>query len=145
MTEIVELMPSPQERPAEIASGRGDRPVELRSLNSDPFAALVFKTTSEPHVGELSYFRIYGGAVSTGAEVVNAATGQAEKLAHLSVALGRERQEVDQLRAGDIGDVAKLRNTHTNDTLSAPVHPLTLEGTTFPPPDIAVAISAENR
>lgn len=145
MTEIVELMPSPQERPAEPASGRGDSRVELRSLNSDPFSALVFKTTSEPHVGELSYFRIYGGSVTNGAEVVNAATGQTEKLAHLSVALGRERQEVEQLRAGDIGVVAKLRNTHTNDTLSAPAHPLRLEGIAFPQPDIAVAITAENR
>src|SRR5690606_37448333 len=56
LTELIELMPSPQERSAEMASGRGDSVLELKNLNSDPFCALVFKTTSEPHVGELSYF-----------------------------------------------------------------------------------------
>ena len=144
MTEIVELLPSPQERPAELAEGRGG-PVELRNLNSDPFCALVFKTTSEPHVGELSFFRVYGGSLSSGQEVLNATTGQAEKLSHLSIAQGRERQEVEQLRAGDIGVVAKLRNTHTNDTLSTPQHPLTLEGVSFPEADIAVAVEVETR
>lgn len=145
MTELVELMPSPQERPAEEAAGRGDSRVEIRGLNSDPFCALVFKTTSEPHVGELSYFRIFGGSVANGAEVMNATTGQAEKLSHLSIPLGRDRLEVDQLRAGDIGIVAKLRDTHTNDTLSVASHPLRVRGVEFPQPDIAVAITAENR
>ncbi|HEX6923958.1 MAG TPA: elongation factor G [Longimicrobiaceae bacterium] len=145
MTEIVELMPSPQERPAEVAEGRGGSVVELRSLNSDPLCALVFKTTSEPHVGELSFFRIFGGSVSSGDELLNVSTGQTEKLSHLSIALGKERIEVDQLRAGDIGVVAKLRNTHTNDTLASPAHPLKLTGIDFPEPDIAVAISVENR
>jgi elongation factor G len=144
MTKLVELMPSPQERPAEVAEGRGG-PVELRNLNSDPFCALVFKTTSEPHVGELSFFRVYGGSVSNGQEVLNAERGQAEKLSHLSVPQGRDRMEVDSLRAGDIGVVAKLKDTHTNDTLSSPAHPLTLDGIDFPAPDIAVAVEVATR
>jgi elongation factor G len=144
MTKLVELMPSPQERPAEVAEGRGG-PVELRNLNSDPFCALVFKTTSEPHVGELSFFRLYGGSVSNGQEVLNAARGQSEKLSHLSVPQGRDRMEVESLRAGDIGVVAKLKDTHTNDTLSAPAHPLTLDGIDFPAPDIAVAVEVAAR
>jgi elongation factor G len=145
LSKLVELMPSPQERPAELAQGRGDTVVELRSLNSDPFAALVFKTTSEPHVGELSYFRIYGGSVANGAEVHNATREKAEKLSHLSVPQGRERMETDQLRAGDIGVVAKLKDTHTNDSLSAPSHPLVLQGVQFPAPDIAVAVEPATR
>ncbi|CAN5596008.1 elongation factor G [soil metagenome] len=144
LNKIVELCPSPQERPAEIAQGRGG-PVELRNLNSDPFSALVFKTTSEPHVGELSFFRIFGGSVSNGQEVLNTARGVTEKLSHLSIAQGRERLEVEQLRAGDIGVVAKLKDTHTNDTLSAPSHPLTLDGVPFPEPDIAVAVECASR
>jgi len=72
--------------------------------------------------------------------VLNASRERSEKLAHLSVPQGRERLEVDQLRAGDIGVVAKLRDTHTNDTLSAPSLPLVLEGVAFPEPDIAVAV-----
>jgi elongation factor G len=145
LKKLVEVMPSPQERPAEPAKGRGAKEVELRNLNSDPFAALVFKTTSEPHVGELSYFRVFGGSVASGAEVYNAVREKSEKLAHLSVPQGRERMEVDALRAGDIGVVAKLKDTHTNDTLSAPSHPLTLEGIDFPAPDMAVAVEPANR
>jgi len=144
LTEIVELMPSPQERPAETAQGRGG-PVELRGLNSDPFCALVFKTTSEPHVGELSFFRVFGGSVRSGAEVLNASREKSEKLAHLSIAQGKERLEVEELRAGDIGVVAKLRDTHTNDSLSSPSHPLVLEGVAFPEPDIAIAVEAATR
>jgi elongation factor G len=145
MQRLVELMPSPQERPAEEAQGRTGNVIELRNLNSDPFAALVFKTTSEPHVGELSFFRIVGGSVKNGAEVLNATHDRPEKLAHLSIAQGKERVEVDELRAGDIGVVAKLRDTHTNDTLSASNHPLVLTGVAFPEPDIAVALEAANR
>jgi elongation factor G len=145
LKKLVDVMPSPQERPAEMAEGRGGKTVELRGLNSDPFAALVFKTTSEPHVGELSYFRVYGGSVANGAEVHNATREKSEKLAHLSVPQGRERLEVDALRAGDIGVVAKLRDTHTNDTLSAPSHPLVLEPVDFPAPDIAVAVEPVTR
>ena len=145
LTKIVELVPSPQERPAEEAKGRGGTTVELRGLNSDPFAALVFKTTSEPHVGELTFFRVFGGSVKNGDEVFNATREKSEKLAHLSIAQGKERLEVDVLRAGDIGVVAKLRDTHTNDTLSVPSHPLILSGVEFPEPDIAVAVEAVNR
>jgi elongation factor G len=144
LTKLVELMPSPQERPTEVAEGRGGA-VELRNLNTDPFCALVFKTTSEPHVGELSYFRVVGGSVKTGQEVFNAVREKPEKLAHLSIAQGRERIEVDQLRAGDIGVVAKLKDTHTNDTLSATGQPLKLEGVQFPQPDIAIAVEVANR
>jgi elongation factor G len=145
LQRLVELMPSPQERPAEEAQGRTGNVVELRNLNSDPFAALVFKTTSEPHVGELTFFRVFGGSLKNGAEVLNSTHDKPEKLAHLSIAQGKERVEVDELRAGDIGVVAKLRDTHTNDTLAAPSHPLVLKGVEFPEPDIAVALEAANR
>ncbi len=145
LTKVVELLPSPQERPAEIAEGRGGTTVELRGLNSDPFCALVFKTTSEPHVGELSFFRVFGGSVRNGDEVGNATRDKAEKLSHLSVPQGRDRLEVEELRAGDIGVVAKLRDTHTNDTLAAPAHPLILQGVRFPEPDIAVAVESATR
>jgi elongation factor G len=145
LTKLVELTPSPQERPAELCQGRGDSVVQIRNLNSDPFCALVFKTTSEPHVGELSYFRVFGGSVSSGQEVFNAKSERPEKLAHLAIPQGKERREVDTLRAGDIGVVGKLKDTHTNDTLSATGHPLVVAGIDFPEPDIAVAVEVETR
>jgi elongation factor G len=96
-------------------------------------------------VGELSFFRIYGGSVANGAEVFNATREKHEKLSHLSVPQGRERLEVEQLRAGDIGVVAKLKDTHTNDSLSSPGHPLVLAGVAFPEADIAVAVEPATR
>lgn len=145
LTKMVEILPSPKERPAEIASGRVGNQVELRSMNNDPLCAIVFKTTTEPHVGELSFFRIYGGSVKSGAEVLNATREKPEKLTHLSIPQGKERLEVEELRAGDIGVVAKLRNTHTNDTLCGANHPLLAEGIRFPEPDVAVAVEAASR
>ncbi|MBA2669733.1 MAG: elongation factor G [Gemmatimonadetes bacterium] len=144
LTKLVELMPSPKERPAEEAQGRGGV-VELRNFMNDPFAGLVFKTTSEPHVGELSYFRIFGGSVESGQEVQNAGRGRTEKLSHLSIGQGKDRLEVNLLHAGDIGIVTKLKDTHTGDTLSMASHPLTLPGIDFPEPDMAVAVEVETR
>jgi elongation factor G len=96
-------------------------------------------------VGELSYFRIFSGKVSNGAEVVNASAGQSEKLNHLSIPMGKERHEVTTLHAGDIGVVAKLKHTHTNDTLGAKGGAKTIEPIVFPPADIAVAIKGVGR
>jgi elongation factor G len=96
-------------------------------------------------VGELSYFRVFSGSVENGQEVVNASDRAVEKLNHLSIPLGRERTEVSRLHAGDIGVVARLRHTHTNDTLASPDTPLALEQIAFPAPDIAVALRPTTR
>jgi elongation factor G len=145
LTMLVELMPSPSERPAEPFRAGGEAVVQIANRETDPFCALVFKTTSEPHIGELSYFRVFGGSVGSGQEVYNAKRDRSEKLAHLSIPQGKERREVAALRAGDIGVVAKLKDTHTNDTLSALGHPLVAEEISFPKPDMAVALEVETR
>ncbi|MGH7503731.1 MAG: elongation factor G [Longimicrobiales bacterium] len=143
---IVEIVPSPAEAPHEVAQRKGvDQAIELKGTDDGPFAALVFKTATEPHVGELSFFRIFSGTVSNGQDILNASRDHHEKLSHLSIALGKERLEVPKLHAGDIGVVAKLKDTHTNDTLSGADRPLTLEPIQFPEPDIALAIHAASR
>jgi elongation factor G len=143
---IVQIVPSPAEAPHEMAERKGvDQMVELKGTDDGPFVALVYKTATEPHVGELSFFRIFSGKLSNGQDVLNVTRDHHEKLSHLSVSLGKERLEVPELHAGDIGVVAKLKNTHTNDTLSAPDRPLTLEKISFPDPDIALAIHAASR
>jgi len=146
LNKLVELMPSPLEARVEraVRVGSGEA-VELTPGDDGALAALVFKTTMEPHVGELSYFRVFSGSVASGDEVWNATREVSEKLAHLSVAQGKERQEVGRLHAGDIGVVAKLRSTHTNDTLSGAGDPLVLDPIAFPAPDIAVAVRAQSR
>ncbi|MBT8335335.1 MAG: elongation factor G [Gemmatimonadetes bacterium] len=146
LKKMVELFPHPGEAGGETANRSGlDQEVELHCDDDSPLAALVFKTTTEPHVGELSFFRIFAGSVSNGAEIVNASDGAAEKLNHLSIPLGKERIEIPRLHAGDIGVVAKLKHTHTNDTLCDKSLPVALAPIDFPKPDIAVAIVGESR
>jgi len=125
LTDLVELLPSP----AEIAPVGADGGLVAR----------VFKTVSEPHVGDVTFFRLYRGGVRNGQDVWNAEHHTIEKLNHLTVQQGKERMEVAELREGDIGTVAKLKNTHTNDTFSMASQPVQLPPIPFPE---AVATSA---
>jgi elongation factor G len=147
LTEIVQLMPSAYEMEELHAfrGAEGDRVVEIHAEEGAPFAALVFKTHMEPHVGEVSIFRTFSGRIDNGADVYNATRDVAEKLSHLSIMQGRERIEVPRLFPGDIGCVAKLRNTHTNDTLSTREHPVRLPQVRFPEPLVHFAVHASAR
>ena len=146
LKKIVELCPSPAEAGAEAGTRPGlDQEVAVSADDAGPLAALVFKTAAEPHVGELSYFRIFSGKIWNGMEAVNASDGEAEKLNHLSIPMGRERHEVATLHAGDIGVVAKLKHTHTNDTLCSKERPIVLAPIAFPSADIAIAIKGATR
>ncbi|MBA3558323.1 MAG: elongation factor G [Gemmatimonadaceae bacterium] len=147
LTEIVQLMPSAYEMEELHAfkGAEGDHTVEIHAKDENPFCALVFKTLSEPHVGDVSYFRIFSGSVASGQEVYNATRNGIEKLGHLSIAQGKDRIEISRLRAGDIGCVAKLKNTHTNDTLSTREHPVRLPQTRIPEPLVSFAIHASAR
>ena len=141
LKKIVELCPSPAETGGELAQRAGmEEEVHLAPSDDETFAALIFKTAAEPHVGELSFFRVVSGTVANGSEVKNGERGHSEKLNHLSIALGKDRVEVAKLHAGDIGVVAKLKNSHTNDTLSDPSRRVVLEKIDLPKPDISVAI-----
>jgi elongation factor G len=147
LSTIVELMPNAHdmEEVHGFKGAEGERTVEIHAKDDAPFAAQVFKTISEPHVGDVSYFRIYSGKVANGDEVYNATRGAAEKLNHLSVSQGKDRTEVPKLYAGDIGCIAKLRNTHTNDTLSTKEHPVRLPQIEFPESLVQLAVHASNR
>lgn len=145
LDRIIALLPGPVDAIPQTASREGKDPVELRASDDDPFTALVFKTVSEPHVGNLSLFRVCSGSVRNGAHVVNAGRGSQEKLNHLSVPLGKERPEVAVLHAGDIGVVAKLRGTLTNDTLAEQGRDLAVDAITFPLPDVRLAVRGRTR
>ncbi|MEJ2204056.1 MAG: elongation factor G, partial [Gemmatimonadota bacterium] len=146
LRKIVELCPSPAEANVEIATRPGlDQEVEVHATDEGTLAALVFKTAAEPHVGDLSFFRVFSGKISNGMEVVNATDGATEKLNHLAMPMGKDRLEVPVLHAGDIGVVAKLKHTHTNDTLCQKDRPVALERIRFPKADIAIAIRGETR
>jgi elongation factor G len=147
LTSIVQLMPSAYEMEElhALKGAEGNQAVEIHAVDEAPFAALVFKTQSETHVGDVSFFRIVCGTVANGAEVHNATRNSSEKLGHLSVAQGKERIEVAHLHAGDVGCVAKLKNTHTNDTLSTREHPVRLPETPLPDPVVTFAVHASAR
>src|SRR3954467_12612425 len=147
LSMIVELMPNAYEMEELHAfkGAEGDATVEIHANDDGPCAAHVFKTMSEPHVGEVTFFRLYSGTINNGDELYNATRSVAEKLNHLSIAQGKERAEIQRLHAGDIGCVAKLRNTHTNDTLSTRQHPVRMPLITFPEPTINMAVHATNR
>jgi elongation factor G len=144
---LVTLMPNAYEMEELHAfkGAEGDRTVEIHPRDDASFAALVFKTTAEPHVGDVTYFRTFSGTVSNAQEVFNATRDTTEKLNHLAVALGKERIEVPKLFPGDIGCVAKLHNTHTNDSLSTRAHPVRLPQIAFPEPLVSFAVKATSR
>lgn len=146
LSKMVELLPAPYERPASEAQkwGSAER-IALKPEDGGPFVAQVFKTVSEPHVGDVTFFRIYSGTVKNGQDVYNAPREAVEKLNHLCVAAGRDRSEIAQLHAGDVGCVAKLRDTHTNDTLSTKEAPIVLPKIPFPEPVISVAVEVKQR
>jgi elongation factor G len=130
LTSLVELLPAPSELPV---------PVDARLV------ARVFKTTSEPHVGDVTLFRLYAGTLRNGAEVWNAEHEVAEKLNHLSVQQGKDRLEVAELSPGDIGSVAKLRNTHTGDTFCLRDAPVRLPPIPFPDAVATAAVVVKQR
>ena len=146
LSKLVELFPAPHERPPLEAQqwGSAER-LTLAADDSGPFVAQVFKTVSEPHVGDVTFFRVYSGTVKNGQDVYNAPRGAVEKLNHLCVAVGKDRNEIAELHAGDIGVVAKLRDTHSNDTLSTKEAPIVLAKIPFPDPVIAVAVEVKQR
>ncbi len=144
---LVALMPNAYEMEELHAfkGAEGSKAVEIHPNDDAPFAALVFKTTAEPHVGDVTFFRTFSGTVASGQEVYNATRNGAVKLNHLAVAQGRERIEVPRLHPGDIGCVAKLHHTHTNDTISTKAHPVRLPQIAFPESLVTFAVRAASR
>ena len=107
-----------------------------------PACIFVYKTVSEPHVGELSFFKVYSGTIKSGSELVNETTGAFEKLNQLFVVEGNKRTAVNELAAGDIGATLKLRNTHVNNTLHEKGKNIELEPIVFPRSNMSMAIES---
>jgi elongation factor G len=145
MDFIVEYTPSPADLPAPIAAVEGkNEPVTLDPQGGDT-ALFVFKTVSEPHVGELSFFRVYSGKVAPGMELLNVANGKTERLNQIFMMNGKNRQETPTLNYGDIGAVVKLKSTHTNNTLSTKTHPVSLPTIWYPAPIADAAVTLKGK
>ena len=141
---IVNYGPKPDFR-GKISGNYKDNTVERKIDDSEPTSLLIFKTTSEKHIGELSYFRVMSGSVRSGIDLLNTNTGNYERINQIFVANGKEKYEVAHLHAGDIGTVVKLKNTHTNDTLCDSKSPITFPKIDLPEPVLQVAIEPKSR
>jgi elongation factor G len=133
---IDNVCPSANEMPAQITK-RGEA---LACDANGPACIFIYKTVSEPHVGELSFFKVYSGTVKSGMELENETTGVSEKINQLFLVEGNKRTAVNELVAGDIGATLKLKNTHTNNTLHIKGKNYELPSIQFPPPNMTVAI-----
>jgi elongation factor G len=110
-----------------------------------PLCAVVFKTISDPHVGKLSVFRVYSGTLRADSQVLNASRESRERVGHLGWLLGKTQKPVEALGPGEIGVVAKLKDTLTGDTLCEEGSPIRLPGIAFPEPSISFAIQPKTR
>jgi elongation factor G len=143
---LVTYFPSPPEGPEirAIHSATGEEEV-LEPSEAAPLTALIFKTTADPYVGKLTYFRIYSGAMESDSRAFNPRSGQEERIGQLYLLRGKEQIPVKRIGAGDIGAVAKLTETRTSDTLCDRGHPLSLPGIEFPIPVYSAAITPKTK
>ena len=112
-------------------------------LDSGETVAYVFKTMSEAHFGELTFFRVYSGSVATGTDLFNSDRKITERVGQIFLLNGQNREAAHSLGAGDIGAVVKLKDTHTGNTLCSPKHPVTLPKVVYPKPNIHAALVAK--
>ena len=141
LNAIVNICPSPVERGPEHAfCSIMDKEKLLPPDPEGPTVAFIFKTMSEPRVGEISYIRVYSGHIESGHELIDAQTGQTEKLGQVYTMLGQKKIPVDKLLAGDIGMVVKLKDSHTNDTLADKGIDCRISPIVFPEPVLSSAI-----
>jgi elongation factor G len=141
---IVEAFPSPLDRPPARLTLNG-KEIERKTEDSQPAAAFVFKTTADPFAGRITYFKVLSGVVKNDAHLWNAARNADERLAHVGVPLGKTIVPINELHAGDIGAVAKLKETLTGDTLTDRSSQVAFTPIRLSEPSIAFAVEAKSR
>jgi elongation factor G len=143
---VVDFLPSPLDRPSVAgAAAEGETAVVRNASDSEPFAALAFKIATDPFVGKLTFFRVYSGVLRSGSYVYNATKGERERVGRLLQMHANHREEIEEVRAGDIAAAIGLRKTTTGDTLCDEKYPIVLEQITFPEPVISVAVEPKTK
>jgi elongation factor G len=137
---VVDYLPSPLDVPAILGHTEDDKPAERHPGDDEPLAALAFKIMSDPYVGQLIFFRVYSGVLHAGDTVYNPAKGERERLGRILQMHANARNEVKEVRAGDIAAAVGLKHVTTGDTLCDPAHPIVLERMRFPEPVISQAV-----
>ena len=144
---VVDYLPSPIDIPAiQGHLPHHDATHAVRNASDDePFAALAFKIMTDPYVGKLTFFRVYSGVLNAGSYVYNSTKDRKERIGRLLQMHANKREELEEVRAGDIAAAIGLKDTKTGDTLCAEDHPIILEAMRFPEPVISVAIEPKTK
>jgi len=149
ITSLLDVMysylPLPKEREVVIAGDSAKQVQKIEPSQDAPLAALVFKTSADPYVGKLTYFRVYMGTIESNSQVWNATQGEVERIGQLFTLRGKTQEPVSQVRAGDIGAVAKLNVTSTGDTLSTRDKPMPIAPILFPEPAFSEAVHPKTK
>jgi elongation factor G len=147
---VIAYLPSPLEVPPveglePVKGADEDRPAVRHASDDEPFAALAFKIMADPYVGKLTYFRVYSGKLEAGSRVLNVSTGRTERIGRILMMHANDREDVQEIFAGDIAAAVGIKQVVTGDTLAAPDKPIRLETITFPEPVISVAIEPKTK
>ena len=144
---VIDFMPAPADIPAiqGLPDDKNKARVERRAADAEPFAALAFKIATDPFVGALTFFRVYSGVLNSGDTLFNPVKGKKQRIGRLLQMHANSREEIKEVRAGDIAAAVGLKEVTTGDTLCAVDAPLTLERMEFPAPVIAVAVEPKTK
>ena len=146
LDSVVEYLPSPLDLPpVEGVEPRSEEVTKRAVSDDEPFAALAFKIMTDPHVGKLTYFRVYSGTLEKGATVLNTRSSSKERIGRILEMHANDREDLDIVRTGDIVAGVGIKDSKTGDTLCSPDHPLILEQFDFPDPVIHVAVEPRSK
>ncbi|KAF7963868.1 elongation factor G [Cupriavidus sp. UYMU48A] len=142
---VIDYLPSPADVPAILGHTEDDREAERHPNDEEPFSALAFKIMTDPFVGQLIFFRVYSGVVNSGDTVYNPVKGKRERLGRILQMHANVRQEIKEVRAGDIAAAVGLKEATTGDTLCDPNKVIILERMSFPEPVISQAVEPKTK
>jgi elongation factor G len=144
---VIDYLPSPVDVPAinGILDDGKDTPAERHASDEEPFSALAFKIATDPFVGNLTFFRVYSGVVNSGDTILNSVKAARERFGRIVQMHANKREEIKEVRAGDIAAAIGLKDVTTGDTLCNPDHPIILERMEFPEPVIALAVEPKTK
>jgi elongation factor G len=146
LDSVIDYLPAPVDIPAiKGIDPDSEQEMERQPRDDEPFSALAFKIATDPFVGKLTFFRVYSGVIASGAHVLNSTKGKRERLGRILQMHANKREEIPEVRAGDIAAAIGLKDTTTGNTLCDQEHPVVLESMTFPEPVISVAIEPKTK
>ncbi|UXI67391.1 elongation factor G [Tahibacter amnicola] len=142
---VIRYLPAPSDRPPVKGIDEDEKEASREALDTAPFSALAFKIMTDPFVGSLSFFRVYSGTLNSGDTVFNPVKSKKERVGRILQMHANQRDEIKEVRAGDIAAAVGLKDVTTGDTLCAPSDVITLERMVFPEPVIAMAVEPKTK